>query len=176
MTIKNNNLLIRNATVDDAAQLEIWWRDGKIMAHAGFPNGLDITAKEIADSLSTDTDETYRRLIIEVDKIPIGEMNYRNIGDNTAEIGIKICDFNRQEKGHGSHLLCMLINELFLCYGYEKIILDTNLNNKRAQHVYEKIGFNKVGIRYDCWKNQLGEPQSAVDYELKRENWNCGKT
>lgn len=31
------------------------------------------------------------------DDIPIGEMCYYNLGNKTAEIGIKICDFSRQE-------------------------------------------------------------------------------
>lgn len=47
-----------------------------------------------------------------------------------------------------------------------KNVLDTNLNNKRAQHVYEELGFTKVKIRIDDWKDQLGRLQSAVDYEL----------
>ena len=60
----------------------------------------------------------------------------------------------------------MLIGSLFEDFGYEKIVLDTNLKNERAQHVYEKLGFKKVRINYDSWKNQLGELESTVDYEL----------
>lgn len=37
MLLKHNNLIIRNATVDDAFQLALWWNDGKVMEHAGFP-------------------------------------------------------------------------------------------------------------------------------------------
>ncbi len=36
----------------------------------------------------------------------------------------------------------MLIEELFHM-GAQLIFLDTNLNNTRAQHVYEKLGFKK---------------------------------
>jgi len=60
----------------------------------------------------------------------------------------------------------MLISYLFDELGYEKIVLDTNLNNQRAQHVYEQLGFRKVRVRENAWRNQLGELQSAVDYEL----------
>lgn len=168
MFIKQNNLTIRNASAEDAAILGKWWRDGKIMAHAGFPNGISITDKAIAEQLAADTDETHRRLIIEVDGLAIGEMNYRNKGNEIAQIGIKICDFHKQEKGYGTTLLKMLISSLFEEIGYNKIILDTNLNNLRAQHVYEKFGFRKVAVNYDSWKNQLGELQSSVDYELTK--------
>ena len=171
MYIKNDQLLIRNATSEDASILCKWWRDGRVMEHAGLPKGLEINDEDIKKSLLKDTDESHRRLIIEINDIPAGEMNYQNIGNDTAQIGIKICDFKIQNMGYGTVLLKMLINSLFEDYGYSKIILDTNLNNKRAQHVYEKIGFIKVNVRYDCWKNQMGELQSAVDYELCRKNY-----
>ena len=171
MFIKQSTLTIRNATAADASQLGIWWRDGKVMAHAGFPNGLSITDEEIVNQLATDTDETYRRLTIEVDLLPIGEMSYHNKGNFTAEIGIKICDFSMQEKGYGTKCISLLVKELFENYGYETIILDTNLNNKRAQHVYENLGFRKIGERYDCWRNQLGELQSSIDYEMTKKDY-----
>ena len=165
MYIRYDTLLIRDAVTADAQQLTAWWNDGAVMAHAGFPNGLDTTAEAIAEKISTDTDDTTRRLVIELDGQLIGETNYRNIGDGCAEIGIKICDFSRQEKGLGRILLSMLISELFRL-DYRKILLDTNLKNTRAQHVYELLGFHKVRVNIDSWKNQLGELQSSVDYEL----------
>lgn len=171
MLLQYKNLTIRNASIEDAGQLAEWWNDGAIMAHAGFPNGTGQTVQEIAESLKKDTDETGRRLIIEVNKIPVGEMNYRNYGENTAEIGIKICDFSRHDKGLGKVLLSMLIASLFDDLGYQKIILDTNLNNTRAQHVYEKLGFKKLRVLENSWKNQLGEWQSSVDYEMYWENF-----
>ena len=166
MLLHFEDLMIRNAAADDAEQLAAWWNDGAVMAHAGFPNGLGKTAADIAESLKDDRDDSGRRLIIEFANVPIGEMNYHHVGDNTAEIGIKICDFSLHDKGLGKKLLSMLISSLFHDLGYEKIILDTNLNNQRAQHVYEQLGFRKLRVRENSWRNQLGEWQSAVDYEL----------
>ena len=166
MLIEKDNLTIRNAESGDAPQLGLWWRDGIVMAHAGFPNGLSITDDEIRRDIAAGTDDSGRVLIIEVNNIPIGEMNYRNEGNSTAEIGIKICDITMQGKGYGTRFLRMLICDLFENCGYEKIILDTNLSNVHAQHTYEKLGFVRVRERYDCWVDQLGNQQSAVDYEL----------
>jgi len=171
MLIEKDNLIIRNAIAADAPLLGSWWRDGMVMAHAGFPNGLSITDDEIIKDLAACADDTGRVLIIEVDSVPIGEMNYRNIDGNTAEIGIKICVATQQEKGYGSKLITMLLDELFCNHGYLKIILDTNLENKRAQRVYENLAFGKVGIKYNSWKNQLGVLQSAVDYEMSRDDY-----
>lgn len=170
MYIQHDNLVIRNATKEDSSVLGKWWRDGAVMAHAGFPNGLDITDEHIASDLSAVTDD-YCLLIIESDGHPIGEMNYRNMGDLIAEIGIKICESSEQTKGYGTRLLSMLISVLFCDQGYEKIILDTNLKNTRAQHVYEKLGFKKLRINSDSWRDQLGRPQSSVDYELTKADW-----
>ncbi|MBQ8278429.1 MAG: GNAT family N-acetyltransferase [Roseburia sp.] len=171
MLLEYKNLRIRNATPADAEILANWWNDGKIMAHAGFPKGLGETAESIARKIETDDDNKNRRLILEQDDLPIGEMAYYNLGDKVAEIGIKICDFSKQEKGMGRIYLSMLIQSLFEDFGFEKIVLDTNLKNERAQHVYEKLGFKKVRINYDSWKNQLGELESSVDYELYQENF-----
>jgi RimJ/RimL family protein N-acetyltransferase len=97
-------------------------------------------------------------------------MNYRNKGSNIAEIGIKICDFDMQNKGYGTLFLKMLITSLF-ANRYKKIILDTNVNNVRAQHVYEKLGFTKLRINHNSWENQLGVLQSSVDYELHKSQF-----
>jgi RimJ/RimL family protein N-acetyltransferase len=87
-------------------------------------------------------------------------MNYRNKGNNIVEIGIKICDFSEQEKGYGTKLLKMFIKYLFEKLDYKKVILDTKLNNKRAQHVYKKIGFEETGV-----------DENAIYYELLKEKF-----
>ena len=172
MNLRRDNLTIRNATIADSEQLCLWWNDGKIMAHAGFPNGLGLTSDEIAIDLASDSDETMRRHMIESDGRPIGEMNYRNKGYGVVEIGIKICDFSQQEKGLGTMILSMFIDALFAYYRFDKIVLDTNVKNERAQHVYEnKLGFKKLRINKNSWHDQLGEPQSSIDYELLRTDW-----
>ncbi|MDD3242992.1 MAG: GNAT family protein [Eubacteriales bacterium] len=176
MLVNYSNLTIRNATTADAEQLALWWSDGKVMAHAGFPNGLGQSAQSIADNLKGDRDDVHRRLILEINQVPVGEMSYSNLGDGVAEIGIKICDFSAQNKGSGKLFLSMLIRTLYNDLGFTKIILDTNLNNHRAQHVYEQLGFRKVRIRENAWTNQVGELQSSVDYELSPQGFrDCTK-
>ena len=170
MNIICKDLCIRNAGNADCAQLAKWWNDGSVMAHAGFPGGLGTTAEKIQEQIASDSDKTKRRLIIEHKGSAIGEMSYYNRENNIAEIGIKICNADYQERGLGRVLLSMLIGELF-SMGYVKIILDTNLKNTRAQHVYEVLGFQKVRINENSWTDQAGEVQSSVDYELVRDNF-----
>ena len=164
MELQHGNILLRDATKTDAKQLAEWWNDGAVMAHAGFPNGLGTTAEEVAEDIGIGA------LIIEEVGRPIGEANYRIVDDKVAEIGIKICETDCQNRGLGRIILSMLISWLFE-QGFEKIVLDTNLTNLRAQHVYESLGFRKLRINYDSWTDQLGNKQSAVDYVLTEDNF-----
>lgn len=168
MHLEHGKILIRTAVPKDAAQLCLWWNDGSVMEHAGYPNGLGTTVEKEAKTLLLQKDEISRRHMIEYDGQPIGEMNYRNMGEGVAEIGIKICESSMQNRGLGKIILTMFIEGLFDILGYEKIILDTNTNNLRAQHVYEQLGFRKLRVNVDSWVDQLGRKQSSVDYELLR--------
>ncbi|MBR4960012.1 MAG: GNAT family N-acetyltransferase [Clostridia bacterium] len=164
----NGHITIREAAADDADQLCRWWNDGQIMAHAGFPLGLGTTPEAIRQKIAED--DNHRHIIL-YDSIPIGEINYRETGAGVCEIGIKICNASMQNKGLGKLILSMFLEALFDEYGYEKIILDTNLNNLRARHVYEQLGFREIRIRENAWKDQLGELQSAVDYALTKDSF-----
>lgn len=164
MNLQYHDLTIRPAVPEDVPQLVRWWNDGAMMAHAGFPLGLGTTVEKEAARLPGT-----KRLVLEYKGRPIGEMNWRDVG-GAAEIGIKICEAPMQERGLGRIALSLLCGALF-SMGFPKIVLDTNLNNTRAQHVYEKLGFEKVAVRKDSWRDQLGAPQSAVDYELTPENF-----
>jgi RimJ/RimL family protein N-acetyltransferase len=159
MIVQYENLTIRQAGAADAKQLAAWWNNGSVMAHAGFPNGLGTTEEEVIEGLGSGS------MVIEEGGRLIGECNYRNAEDGAAEIGIKICETDCQNRGAGRKVLSMLIDWLFR-NGYSKIVLDTNLTNTRAQHVYESLGFQKIRTNIDLWKDQLGRLQSSVEYEL----------
>lgn len=165
MNLTDNTLTIRNATAEDAPILCAWWNDGQVMAHAGFPHGLGISEQKIIALLAQDNDQN-RRLILEFDQVPVGEMNYRTVAESVAEIGIKICVASKQNRGLGPRYLRLLLDHLFAVMGYQKVILDTNLKNKRAQHVYEKLGFRQIRTNMDAWQDQDGVWQSSVDYEM----------
>ena len=170
MYIKKGVFSIREAKVEDAEILAGWWNDGKVMAHAGFPSGLGITVEKVVENIVDKSRKSYLH-IIEIDNIPIGEMNYHDYGENIASIGIKICDFSMQNKGYGKILLSMFINSLFNDLGYAKIVVDTNENNGRARHVYEKLGFKLVRVNKDSWKDQNGVLQSVAEYELLKSDF-----
>jgi RimJ/RimL family protein N-acetyltransferase len=167
LLIKDGELSIRSAVAKDAPLLGEWWRDGEIMAHAGFPDGLDITDEEITQNLALNDDLFV--LIIEAGGVAVGEMNYKDYGE-IAGIGIKICDSALHGKGYGVRFVNMLIGELF-GRGYQKIIVDADLENIRAQKTYEKVGFVQVARHENSWTDQMGQSRGHIDYELTRADW-----
>ncbi len=166
-----DQLAIRGVMPSDASLLSAWWNDGRIMDHAGFPYGTGETPTQIQEKISMEEDGIRRRFIIEYRTIPIGEMNYRMIVPGTAEIGIDICNATYQDRGLGRITLSLLFRELFEKYGFDRIILDTNLKNERAQHVYESLGFKRIRTRPNAYLNQDNVWQTAIDYALKKEDF-----
>ncbi len=158
------SVTVRTATKEDVPQLVSWWNDGAVMAHAGFPDGLGTTVERERARLREGL-----MVILEGSRL-IGECNFRRPEPDVAEIGIKICETDCQNRGLGRIVLSLMIRYLFES-GCRKIVLDTNLQNRRAQHVYESLGFRKLRVNVDSWRDQKGNLQSSVDYELVKENF-----
>ena len=172
MFLQQSQLIIRDALPSDAPLLCSWWNDGNVMAHAGSPHGIGTIAKEVEQQICNQ-DVSKMRLMIEYASAPIGEMCFHWLEPAIAEIGIKICVPEKQNCGLGSILLSMLCQELFENAGCKKIVVSTMLENKRAQHVYEKLGFMKTAVRPDCWRDQTGQLSTAIEYSLLPNTRNC---
>lgn len=164
MELRQDQLLIRSALPTDAAQLAAWWNDGTVMAHAGFPHGIGTDAQTVQKQLlSADT----HRFIVESEGLPIGEMCYRKTAPATAEIGIKICDAAYQNRGLGKALLRLFLDALFQ-QGFSCIEVSTMLSNRRAQHLYEQLGFGEKTLVKDGWTAPDGTVYSYLTYKLYR--------
>lgn len=178
MRIEKDNIVIRSATIDDATQLNKWWNDGRVMEHAGFPNGLGESLEDTINNIKSREGKLSQLCIIEIDGKSVGELSYSIKDDNAAYPGWKICDFSYQNQGYGPKIIRMLFEFLFTDeainskFLIEKIVWDTMLENKRAQYVYEnKIGARKTGVRKNIWKDQAGKLRTAIDYEISREDF-----
>lgn len=182
MKIEREELAIRGAQPQDARQLAAWWNDSAVMAHAGFPKGLGRTEEQVRAEIAGNETGPGQRCMIEIQGRAVGEMVFRFPEAGAAEVGIKICEPEFQNRGFGPRLLAMLMDSLFEGDAagsrppVEKILLSTDLENTRAQHVYEdKLGFCRVRVARACWIDQLGRPRDAVEYELSRTAWRLRK-
>ena len=170
--LQKGSLSIRNAVADDASIVCGWWNDGRVMEHAGFPEGLKTTEEKVIRQIGR-TNADGALLILMHEDLAIGEMHFSIVGNGTADVGIKVCDPRYQNKGFGSTYLSMLFHYLFGELGFKKIILGTTPENTRARHVYEKLGFELLEIKENSWKDQTGAFRASVHYELTAEAFNA---
>ena len=176
MTITQQDLTLRSATVADAPQLNAWWNDGAVMAHAGFPNGLGEALDTTVENIKAGVGKLSQLCIIEVEGVPVGECSYRVHGDGTVTAGWKLCNPAYQNKGVGPRVIRLLLRFLFTDeaintrFPTRKVVWDTALDNTRAQHVYEqKIGATRLHVKENAWQDQLGRWRDAVYYEITRD-------
>ena len=174
--ISKEHILIRSAVLADAPLLNAWWNHGAVMAHAGFPKGLGQSMEETRRQIAAHEGKLSQLCMILIDGKPVGEASFR-IGQNEAETGFKICDSSYQNRGYGKQIIWMVFEYLFLDEALgskmpiHRIFWDTNLNNTRAQHVYEALGATRLRVVKDAFTDQLGVSQSAVEYQLTREDF-----
>ncbi len=178
MRLIKDNILIREAELTDAVTLNNWWNDGEIMADVGFPNGLNESLERTIDNIKFHKGRINKLCIIEIDNLAVGEASTHVEDDNTAYPGWKICDKNYQNKGYGSKIINMILEYIFtdsLIQGkkqIDRVIIDTLLDNKRAQYVYEnKMKLRKINVKEDAWKDPLGNMRGIVEYEITKEEF-----
>lgn len=168
--MKENNVIIRSAKSGDVSILCKWWSDGRVMAHAGFPNGIMTDKSKLFERIEKQNEHSLPKdqlMIIElINKYSIGELNYRVKSSGVFEIGIKICVIKERGKGYGAKAINLLIMFLRDEMKAKKIILDTNPNNIGAQRFYKRLGFKQTKTIENCWKDQLGNLQGAVYFEM----------
>ena len=175
MLLRRENMTLRPAALEDAGLLCRWWNDGRLMIWVGYPLGLKTTPERVWQDLAARTDDTFQVLIMEVGGLPIGEMNYRLLDDETASIGIKVGELDWQGRGYGLAFSRLLVEALFRDFQCRKIVLAADPNNAPARRVSEKLGFRAVKFRYHSWQNQIGEWRSSMDCQLCRSDFSgCG--
>lgn len=178
MLLKHENISIREADTEDVYLLNGWWNDGKVMEHAGFPNGIGQSIEKSRQEILRSDGKSRVLCIIEIDGYPVGELNYEKSKSDKMEVGWKICNIDFQNKGYGPKIINLLLDFIFsdAKINSENIIKevfwDTDLENKRAHYVYlNKIKATEVRVNNDSWTDQLGNLRSSVDYVITREQF-----
>jgi len=96
------------------------------------------------------SDPTHMWFVIErrKDSRVIGALSLREIARPvSARLGIRLgADF--VDRGYGSEALYLFLPHYFHTLGFQRMLLDVAATNKRAVHVYEKLGFRRTGQHY----------------------------
>lgn len=89
-----------------------------------------------------------------LNKTVIGYIGFR-VYDDQAEMMNFVVNPDYQNEGYGSQLLTYCLDELEKKH-VKTISLEVRKSNKKAQHVYEKVGFKLSHIRKKYYENEDG--------------------
>lgn len=151
--ITANKVILRPLKKEDLNILYKWHNDQEVMQFwygRDKPRSLKWIRKHFTPSIKGQTNSTY--WIIEFDNKPVGyvcntaEKNDEGEFLGKVELDILIGDRSKWELGLGSDALKAMINYAFKTQLAERVFLVPKVTNKRAIHVYEKVGFKKEGI------------------------------
>jgi len=179
--IKGSKVIIRQLELGDEEYLHNWWNNEEMMAHATHAYGT-LQSKEAIRLKIIREIENYKMfpenkifMICKKDSLePIGEMNYHawDSRNQKCDIGIKIAEISEQNKGYGKDALYHFIDFLFKFLNLNKIELTTMYDNKRAQELYKKLGFEEIGIIRDGYfDSRRGEYEDVIYMDLLRKDW-----
>jgi len=78
----------------------------------------------------------------------IGRLSLRDIqGHSSARLGIRL-GAEYVDEGYGTEALCLFLPHCFRTLGLQRLRLDVAAINRRAIHVYERLGFRHEGRHY----------------------------
>lgn len=179
--IEGKKVVIRPLELGDEEFLYKWWNDGKLMSHATHAFGTLQSKEAIRINISKEIENSAlfpsnkRFIICKKDTLePIGEMNYCDwdTRNQKCEFGIKICESQEQGKGYGEDALYYFIDFMFRFLNLNKIELTTMEDNTRAQQLYSKLGFKKIGvIREGYFDSRYGKFSNVLYMDLLKIDW-----
>ncbi|MGB1253365.1 MAG: GNAT family N-acetyltransferase [Candidatus Promineifilaceae bacterium] len=164
---------LRPITVDDAAGMFASLSDEESMRLTGTQASFTFEQVEaFCQRISTADDRVDYAITLKDDPAYIGEVVLNDIDwDNrSANFRITLGSSAYFGKGYGSEATRLIIDFGFRQLKLHRIELEVYDFNPRAQHVYEKVGFKREGIRRDTllWN---GVYQSAIGMSILEDEY-----
>ena len=177
IVFRTERLQVRTATVEDAELLYELWRDPRLMANVGFPQGLRTTLSEIENIIQRPFESEFGQpLIVELTETgqPIGQclMHLPN-EEGIAETDIKLQPAHWGHR-YGVEVKRGLVAHLFAHTDCVAVHATPNVENVASIKMQEAVG----GVRIDEGVHEFPEsmrqytaPVHYYVYEVSRENW-----
>lgn len=73
-----------------------------------------------------------------------------------AGLGIVISEPGDRDRGYGAEAIRLLEAYAFETLGLHQLYASVGENNTRSQHLFEKLGFTRSGIRRQWWRTATG--------------------
>jgi RimJ/RimL family protein N-acetyltransferase len=172
--LRGRRVYLRPIEPSDAALVQRWYEDARVADLMGdLPISLANRERRYADAVTTDGDDVFRFAIcLLADDEMVGRVDLFDIDkvNGSCMLGITIGDPARWGQGLGSDALNALVDFAFGQLRMERVQLDTERANHRAQTAYRKAGFVEEGVFRHAWW-QDGRWKDDVRMALLRHDW-----
>jgi len=161
-------IILRKLTSKDTALFYAWWNDQELRRLTS-DSSEQMSKQEVEDKIAQHLlNKDYFDFIVEADQKPVGHLL---IKEEKSEFVfyIAISEKDYWNKGIGTEATRLACKWFFENFPQEEsLLLEVHDSNHRAIHVYEKIGFEKIG---ECrYKNARPTNKMAI----RRDTFNAG--
>ncbi|MDD2758533.1 MAG: GNAT family protein [Patescibacteria group bacterium] len=172
-TLKGPRITLRQPKLSDAALCVRWFNDPKVTIYLGRQQKLAMKDEiEYLKKMIRDKDN-YNYSVINENGKHIGMAGFHlKRKDKRATYGITIGEKKEWGKGYGQEITEIIIDFVFRKLKVNRLDLKVFEPNKRAVHIYEKMGFKIEGHRRAISYN-LVTKRFDDDYimSILREDW-----
>jgi RimJ/RimL family protein N-acetyltransferase len=156
------DVFLRRLERNDAYVSYKWRNDPEVFKYTGTVYDHEITLETELHWIERviKNDDEYRCAII-ADNCYVGNIYLTNIDDEKAEYHIFIGDKSYWGKGVAKKASIEIIHYGFENLNLKKIVLEVHLQNNTAIHLYEKLGFTR-----------LGENSNFITMEIVKDKYN----
>lgn len=153
---EKKNLLIRDTKFQDYEYFARWENDLAVTQYLSFDDGR--TYEDIVEeAIRNRNDETKMDLTIVSKETgePVGRINITRIDRHSDSLDLTklyIGEKDLQGQGAGEDVMRTLLEYFFTFMHMERISIDYYNGNRRAQNLYEKLGFRHEGVARNATK------------------------
>ena len=170
--LRGERVYLRPTEPEDADLVSSWYEDARVATIMG---DLPISrARRRARYASVEPDEDFYRFVIcrLEDDVPVGRTDLYDIDklNGSCGLGIAIGDPALWGQGLGTDALNALLDFAFGQLRMERVWLDTEPTNQRAQAAYRKAGFDVEGVLRRAWY-QDGIWKDDLRMAVLRDQW-----
>jgi RimJ/RimL family protein N-acetyltransferase len=151
--ITGEKTYLRPILYNDVTVLNNWKNDEEVYKYLGggfMPTSVDAQVKWMESIIDTSGNDK-RFIICNKENIPIGMIGLYDINliHRNCEIGVFIGESSFRGKGYGKEA-CQLIEKFAKDYlNLRKIKLNAVSENEAAIHMWQSLGYKKIGERID---------------------------
>jgi RimJ/RimL family protein N-acetyltransferase len=172
--IRGERVYLRPLEPGDAELIHHWFEDARVHTLMGdLPRSLAWRRQSAEEAAKDDGRDVFRFIICQlVDDRPIGRTDLFEIDrtNGSAALGITIGEPALWGRGLGTDAVNALVDLAFGQLRMERVWLDTDADNARAQAAYTKAGFSREGILRHAWF-QDGHWSDDIRMSLLRDEW-----